>query len=75
MTKFSSGPDSFALSQSWGVRPGPILVSLCPTDGLYGLQWKSTSLAAALELPSDTSEDGLGGRHTSMRVTIVMGIV
>ncbi|KAM0791547.1 hypothetical protein ACM66B_005995 [Microbotryomycetes sp. NB124-2] len=57
LTKFSSGPDSFALSQSWG--------------------WKSTSLSqeflgsvTGVPEPSETTSVS-----SSLRVTIVMGIV
>ncbi|KAK4049650.1 hypothetical protein OIV83_003925 [Microbotryomycetes sp. JL201] len=58
MTKFSSGPDSFALSQSWG--------------------WKSTSLSQEfLGSVTGVPENGLDQviATSSLRVTIVMGIV
>ncbi|SCZ96099.1 BZ3500_MvSof-1268-A1-R1_Chr8-1g10003 [Microbotryum saponariae] len=59
MTKFSSGPDSFALSQSWG--------------------WKSTSLSSeylgATPIEASQTEVARAGPYSSLRVTIIMGLV
>ncbi|SCV67214.1 BQ2448_5860 [Microbotryum intermedium] len=59
MTKFSSGPDSFALSQSWG--------------------WKSTSLSSeylgATPIEASQTEVAKSGPYSSLRVTIIMGLV
>ncbi|KAL8280176.1 hypothetical protein RQP46_007506 [Phenoliferia psychrophenolica] len=62
VTRFSSGPDSFAVSQSWG--------------------WKSSSLrseeylgSASLDLPTTPGGTQEANRFSSLRVTLVMGVV
>lgn len=68
LTKFSSGPDSFALSQSWGWKSS----SLRSAEYIGGRDVEGGSLG---------TDGGLGGvgqegaLFSSLRVSVVMGLV
>ena len=62
MTKFSSGPDSFALSQSWGWKSS----SLRSAEYVGGREGEDGVQAG---------DKGEGALFSSLRVAVVMGLV
>jgi hypothetical protein len=59
VTRFSSNPDDFSISQSWGWRSSSLRTEVCP-DG---------------DKIVDPSTSSLLGDINSVRVTVVLGVV